>query len=449
MQLRRQKMKTKGKAPPKTIRERTSRLLRMAGSMASQELIKRIQKTEIGRPLLNLPQIQLLVRELSHLKGAAMKFGQMLALEARDYFPEEVCVVLDQLQSNANFLNFETIDQILRTELGIQYKDLIDLSPSPIAAASIGQVHSARLIKGDRLAIKVQYPGIRDSIDSDVKVLAVILKTITLIMGKQIELSGLIQEFSEIFIQESDYIQEASYTHAYREHARSAPELVVPEVYTAYSTQKVLTLSFEEGQNFSQWILTPEATPEIREFYGNLILDLYTREFCDWGLVQTDPNLGNFLFRPEERKLVLLDFGATKSYDLSFRRKYSQLIMATLSKKSQKIISLGEEMGLIDPRESTETQEIFKQLLFESMNPIASAEYDFSESEYPEKMRSISRQLVNSLKFSPPPKDLIFLHRKLSGVFYILRGLKVKLSLRHYTDKFETLASSHNQGPSS
>ncbi len=430
------------KKVPKTVRERTTRLLKMAGSLASQEILKRFQKTQSSiTPLLNLPQIHLLVKELGHLKGAAMKLGQMLALEARDYFPEEVCVILDQLQSNASFLEFPVIESILKTELQEKYQDFSEISEEPIAAASIGQVHFSKLQSGEELAIKIQYPGIADSIDSDIKILSKILKAASFLMRKQVDLTPLIQEFSQILIQESNYLKEANYSENYREKAKVLPEIIIPAIYNQYSTQKILTMEFKRGQKFSQWISTQEATLENRSFYGKLILDLYTREFCDWGLVQTDPNLGNFLFCSKNRTLVLLDFGATKEYDLDFRRNYSKLITATLEKNSKKILKLGEQMRLIHPQESVETKNIFKELLLESMKPIAQKEYDFSESSYPEKMRTITRNLVKSLRFSAPPENLIFLHRKLSGVFYILRGLKIKLQLKSYTERFEALDS--------
>ena len=216
--------------------------------------------------------------------------------------------------------------------------------------------------------------------------------------------------------------------------------MVVPVVHRDFSTDQVLTMDFESGIKLIDWLKTSTATPEMRKFYGEIILGLYSREICDWGLVQTDPNLGNFLFRPSERKLVLLDFGATKRYELKFRKLYSQLIMATLAKKKTRVLELGEEMGLIDPRESEEAKEVFKDLLFESMRPITLPEYDFGETEYPENMRKLAQSLVRVLKYSPPPRELIFLHRKLSGVFNILRALKVRLPLGQYTERFEALA---------
>ena len=116
--------------------------------------------------------------------------------------------------------------------------------------------------------------------------------------------------------------------------------------------------------------------------------------------------------------------------------------MAIMSNKYENIIAIAEEMSLIDPRENKAAKEIFKALVVESMKPIVLDNFDFSDNHYPQNIRTLSRNLVSALKFSPPPKDLIFLHRKLSGVFQILRLLKVKLSLKKYTQKYENLASS-------
>jgi len=434
-------MKKSYKEPPRSVRERTSRLLKMAGSIATEELRRRIQNKGLeANPLLNLSQVQFLVQELAHLKGAAMKLGQMLALEARDYFPEEICQILDQLQANASFLDYSHIHSILEADLKGRISDLHQISRQPIAAASIGQVHTAEFHQGHKVAIKVQYPGIRDSIHSDVKVLGSLLKTVAVLMRKQVDLNDLIEEFSEIFIQEADYEQEARLTQLYQEKALACPELIIPKIYTNYCSQRILTMSYEPGLRLHDWIQKDQPKAELRDFYGKLILDLYTREFCEWGLVQTDPNLGNFHFRPKDRALVLLDFGATKAYDFKFRRQYSKLIVATLKSDRKKVLEIGQEMGLISPQESREAQALFEELLFESMYPITMSEYDFGESDYPERMRNISRRFVKELKFSPPPRQLIFLHRKLSGIFYILRGLKVKLPLRSYTEKFEALA---------
>ena len=427
--------------PPKSATKRSARLLMMMGSIASKEISKKIS-SRFGaedNPLIRIKQAQVLVKELGHLKGASMKLGQMLALEARDFLPDEVCQILEQLQSEASFMDIQTIMQILDQELGAKKRDFSLISEIPLAAASIGQVHRARLAERD-VVLKVQYPGIQESIHSDVKVLSRVLKTIAGLLKKQIELDGLVTEFAEIFSQETNYLQEAAFAARYREQAQVLKSVIVPEVLTGYSTSRVICMNYESGVTISSWMRAPSQDLEKRKFYGHLILDIYTREFCDWGLVQTDPNLGNFLLRPDSDELVLLDFGATKSYDLEFRKQYSSLIVAVLEKNEVKVLRQAEEMNLIDPRESLEAKRIFCELIFESIYPITLSEYNFSDESYVRNMRKHSKALMTALKFSSPPKNLIFLHRKLGGIFNMLRILKVTLDLRHYTERFEQLA---------
>ena len=410
-------------------------------SQLKKEISKKIS-SRFGaedNPLIRIKQAQVLVKELGHLKGASMKLGQMLALEARDFLPDEVCQILEQLQSEASFMDIQTIMQILDQELGAKKRDFSLISEIPLAAASIGQVHRARLAERD-VVLKVQYPGIQESIHSDVKVLSRVLKTIAGLLKKQIELDGLVTEFAEIFSQETNYLQEAAFAARYREQAQVLKSVIVPEVLTGYSTSRVICMNYESGVTISSWMRAPSQDLEKRKFYGHLILDIYTREFCDWGLVQTDPNLGNFLLRPDSDELVLLDFGATKSYDLEFRKQYSSLIVAVLEKNEVKVLRQAEEMNLIDPRESLEAKRIFCELIFESIYPITLSEYNFSDESYVRNMRKHSKALMTALKFSSPPKNLIFLHRKLGGIFNMLRILKVTLDLRHYTERFEQLA---------
>ncbi len=434
-----------GSSPPKSAGERTARMIMMLGSLATKEISRKIQNTFDleSDPLSRLKQAQVLVKELGHLKGAAMKLGQMLALEARDYLPDEVCQVLEQLQSNASYMDYKTVDQIIDRELGEKRKDFSYLSETPLAAASIGQVHRATL-NGEDVVLKIQYPGINESIHSDIKVLGKVLKAVAGLMKKQVELDAILDEFADIFSQESDYLQEAVFLERYRKCASGLPNIIVPRAFNNYSTAKVLCMTYETGLTLPNWMRSDPSDLDKRKYYGQLILDIYTREFCDWGLVQTDPNLGNFLIRPEQSEMVLLDFGATKAYDFTFRKQYSELVVSVLSRNEKELMRIAEEMSLIDPRESEEAKKIFRELMFESMHPITLPEYDFRDQTYVENMRKHSKALVVALKYSPPPKTLIFLHRKLGGIFQMLRILKVSLDLRGYTTRFEALAKTTN-----
>ena len=163
------------------------------------------------------------------------------------------------------------------------------------------------------------------------------------------------------------------------------------------------------------------------------ILDLYCREFFSWGLVQTDPNHGNFLMRDDGR-IVLLDFGATLEYDAQFRAEYVHLLRTVETKDVGATVQAGIDFRILDPREPEEPRRLFAEMLFNAMEPFepGAQPFVFRDQGYAERARDIGRRFTRSLKFSPPPKKLIFLHRKLGGIFHLLRRLDVQLDLYPY-----------------
>lgn len=413
----------------------------MAGAVAGQEITRRIRRQvdEKAETLIRIRQATRVVQELGHLKGAAMKAGQMLALEGRDFLPDEVVQVLEKLQNSVSFMDEAQVKKILQAELGSRYSQLSDLQFPPIAAASIGQVHRAR--RGDQsLAIKVQYPGIQDGLESDLKVLGRVLKGLVRAMGRQINIEGMLEEFGQIFLQESDYLQEARFLARYRACAEGMEGVLIPQPHPELSTSRILTMDYLPGETLTRWVRDNQPSQEDRTAIGQLILELYTREFCEWGLVQTDPNPGNFLVRPDDRKLILLDFGACKEFAPAFRTQYSRLVMAVVRRHDPELFALSDQLGLIDPRESAETRAALKELLYASMAPITQGIYDFTDEAYLPMVRQLGRKFAFSLKYSPPPRNLIFLHRKLSGVFFMLKTLGVRLELASHLARFEALA---------
>jgi aarF domain-containing kinase len=417
----------------------------MGAQVAAEQVKRSLQQEDApegdgNRPgknkktLLSKKQAQLLVDELSHLKGAAMKVGQLLSLEARDYLPPDVLDVLEKLSSDIGIvMSKDQVVEILRTEL-VNFGQIERLSDKPIAAASIGQVHQAYVFDKP-VAVKVQYPGIRKSLKSDIKILTGVLRTAGFLVKRSTDFGPLLDEFTSIFEQESDYEQEAHFMRAYGVLARSQG-YIVPHHLENLSSAAVLTMDFCVGHKLSVW--GKDAAKERREALAKKILELYMLEFCDWGLVQTDPNLGNFLVDDQDR-LILLDFGATKAYSFLFRRQYAGLVVAAYESDKKSIIRLSEEMGLIDARENDDAKAVFCQLMLESMRPMKLSWYDFTESSYALNMRALTRSLVGSLRFSAPPRNLIFLHRKLSGVFHMVKMLSVGLDLRSYVQRYRVL----------
>lgn len=429
------------KKPPQTPLARSRELLGLASGVASREFGTRLKGFfgDDGAKVRNqIENAQALVQTLGRMKGAAMKFGQLLSVELSDLLPPEVASILANLQDRGEAMDFSVVQDVLREDLGAErLAKLHALTPTPIASASIGQVHAARLgsATGAPLAVKVQFPGIRDTIDSDLSLLEKAAKGFLAVSSREADLTPVFDELRSVLKQEADYVLEAQFLNEYRTAALAydSERYAIPEVYLELSTSRVLTMSLEPGLRLTDF-LARKPSLELREHYARAILDLYFSEFFKWGLVQTDPNFANFLFRPTDKKLVLLDFGATRRYPPAFRERYSQLLVAAQDKRRDDVLDIAYELEIIDRRESQETLDLFLALLQKSLEPFRPElqPFDFSASEYRTEVRNVSVTFAKALRFTPPPRAILFLHRKLGGVFHLIRNLDVRMDLLPY-----------------
>jgi len=332
---------------------------------------------------------------------------------------------------------FEDVSKILEKELGADtLTTLSSLTETPIASASIGQVHKAQY-DGQEIALKIQFPGVDKSLESDVYLLKKIANAFVKIQGKDIQLDDLFEEFIDILKQEVDYLKEASHMTRYREMLASDPRYVIPIAIPNLTTSRVLGMTYESGMRPQDW-LDSSPSDEERDFFARAFLDLYVSEFYRHGFVQTDANFGNFLIRPREKQLVLLDFGAMKVFDEDFRNQYRTLLKLIQTGNDEEIFQFAVEIGMLDSRESKECQKAFGDMLRLSVAPFEGegTAFDFGSSEYSTQMNEKSMKFTRLIRYSPPPKNILFLHRKLSGLFRLLQSMKVKITLQEYWENF-------------
>lgn len=420
---------------PKGIFSRSMELLRLATKVGSEEILSRSDAAAR-----QIEQAKALVDSLGRLKGAAMKVGQLLSMDFSDLFPPEVRQILEQLQNNSpHFMSEEEVRSILKRELGDEYNSIENLSASPIAAASIGQVHSAQW-KGKDVVLKVQYPGIAASIDTDMAMLKGVVQSIATLSRKKMDLDPLFNEFVKVFKAETDYVAELESLILYKQRMSKFTEYVCPTVYPKLSTSVVLGMSHEKGISLKDWIRqTPSM--ERRERLGRRILNLYTVEFFENAFVQSDPNPANFLVDSEDR-IVLLDFGAVKSFTDDFISEYTSLMKYVAKKDLPAATFQAEKMNFLNPKETEATKELFYHMLRSSLCAFdaESQPFDFNNKDYFEQTKVTSHTFAKSAEFSPPPHEIIFLHRKLVGVFGILRDLGLKIDLTPYWKKVTVVA---------
>lgn len=418
---------------PTGIWKRGSKLAFAASKIALTEVSSRLKSWETEKEKLEsqLATTRALVKTLSELKGASMKLGQLLSLDFGDFLPPEIIKVLEGLHQDAVSLSYKDIEKILKQELGNKFDELSDISQKPIASASIGQVHTAWL--GDKkVVLKVQYPNVAKTIPQDVKILSTLLTQLARIQNKQIDFSPLLQEVSEVMRLEADYLNELKMLQQYRENFKDS-RFVIPDGYADFSTDKVLCLDFVEGQKLTDWLQTADS--DLKEKVADDLLMLYLKEFFQHGLVQTDPNPGNFFITPEN-KIALLDFGAVKFYKAEFISGYTKVIKAALAENREQVLQHSYEMGFIDPRENDETKNTYCDLINLVANHFRTYDiFDFKDKSFITESQKLAWQLSKKSQFSPPPKELIFLHRKLGGIFVLIRKLGVSMVLKDYWDR--------------
>ena len=429
----------KSKSIPKSTLARSTELLKLAAKVGGKEIKHRIQqvseKVQENSPSQlskQIEQVKLMVDSLGRLKGAAMKIGQLVSMDFGDLFPPEVRTILEQLQNQSpHFLDIQEIKKILQKELNSKFDLLSELSEKPIAAASIGQVHTA-FYKGRKIVLKIQYPNIDKSIDSDLTILQGIVQALLSVARKKMDLTSIFNEMKIVFSRETNYLLELENLKRYQEIFSSHSDYVVPQAVDELCTERVVAMNYEEGVTLREWI-RKTSDPKDKEAMGSKVLDLYLIEYFQNAFVQSDPNPANFLVN-SKNQLVLLDLGAVRSFERSFVTDYVELMNCVHSMDRPASIFQSEKMGFLDSREKLETKNLFYEMLRSSLCAFDENRqpFDFNDREYFKHSQNVSQDFSRLSEFTPPPSKLIFLHRKLVGIFGLLKDLGLKVDLRSY-----------------
>ncbi len=265
---------------------------------------------------------------MTQMKGAFMKLGQMLSLQAHT-LPEPYLRRLADLQWEAPPMHATLMRMQFRNEMGRAPEEVFDgFEREPFAAASLGQVHRARLKSGEPVAVKIQYPGIDRSIESDFANFKAMLSTIRLSRDQYGEVWDAVEEVRLHFHREVDYVREAETIETFRRLLRDREDVRIPRVYRDFSKRRVLTMEFLEGRHLRDYLKTGPSQRE-RDAIAERLLDLFFRQAFDFGLLHADPHPGNYLFL-EGGRIGLLDFGCSKEFDRDFIEEHKKLFRIPL-----------------------------------------------------------------------------------------------------------------------
>jgi predicted unusual protein kinase regulating ubiquinone biosynthesis (AarF/ABC1/UbiB family) len=394
--------------------------------------------------LLLMSQLKVLSTELGQLKGSVMKVGQMLSVVGEYFLPPEANEFLKSLQSHSPPLAWSEIEKVLKRELGPQSLSELVISHEPIASASLGQVHRAvRKSDGAVIALKIQYPGVDQAIEGDLKVLKYVF-SVTKLIPKGPQYDQIFEEVKTMLHQEVDYVQEMKTTQEFKELLKDFPRYIVPTPFPEYSTRRVLATSLEEGVAID----SGEAkifSQERRNAIAQDVLRLYFMEIFKFNAMQTDPHFGNYRVRvgktPEDDKLILFDFGAVRKFPKKFISHYRELVAGCLDQDKEKIEKAATDLQFMHTDDTPEMIEEFVNLCLLIIEPFRSGLYRWGETDLPNRVGVSASKLALSFRLRPPPREIVFLDRKMAGVFIFLSVLKAEVDGRQLLESYLELGA--------
>ncbi len=414
---------------------RARRAMKM-GELASQVGYSYLW-TSIRRPFLNasardrellethIKNAQRIVEGSAQLRGAFLKLIQMLSMR-HDLLPGEALDVLKATQSNVPPMSYPMIAEQIRKELGGKPDQLFrNFDQTAFAAASLGQVHRAKLKDGRDVAVKVQYPGVESTVNQDLKNLKILLKTLGSlardVMRQKVDVNTIYGELEVRLKEELDYYLEARNMTEYGKFFAGDPDIIIPQVIKDLSSRRVLTMTFIDGYPLMD-VLGTEVEEELRRWVARKCSEFAWRQVLEFGSLHTDFHPGNYLvtYHPN---LGVLDFGSIRRFSEPVRKGYLQVSKAILDEDDKSLAAGLVKLGYIDRAQDPKPMLEVIRILFEPM--YTRGEFDPASYDTVKKAQQVG-ELALENKLYKSPDHSVFLLRALVGMEGIITRLAVK-----------------------
>ncbi len=417
---------------------RAARLLRfggiasgIAGGVAAGGLraLASGRRPDLAQLLLTPANTLRLTDGLSHLRGAALKLGQMLSMDTGLVLPDELTAILGRMRDSARHMPPKQLQTVLNAEWGAGwYGRFARFDVRPFAAASIGQVHRAVTRDGQDLAIKVQYPGVRASIDSDVDNVATLLRLPGL-LRREMDIGPLLSEAKRQLHAEADYLAEAQHLTRFGALLAGSDTFVLPALHENLCTPQVLAMGFMDSAPLDGLVDAPQA---VRDRVATALIDLVLRELFVFGAMQTDPNLANYRYDPKTNRIVLLDFGAVQPISPELAADFRALARVALEGGEAATREAMLRIGYFSPATVPHHQDLIQSMFTTAMAPLRqTTPFDFGRSDLLERLRDMGLVLGNDRELAHvPPAATLFLHRKIGGMYLMAAKLRARVALR-------------------
>lgn len=365
---------------------------------------------------------------MGEMKGAAMKIGQMLSADPELVDPA-FAEKLATLQREAPPMDFETVAAQIERWLDRPIDAVFrHFDPDPIGAASIGQVHRATLFDGRTVAVKIQYPGIADSIESDLKNMASVLKVGRVFVTKE-RADGFVTEARDAILAEADYRREGANLARFEAMlADDWPDVRIPEPVPEYTAEQVLVMGFCEGEKLDDAINAIE-DPERRDALAHRLVELFVHLFHERFTLHADPHPGNFMLAPDGA-LVLLDFGCIRDFDEALADDILRMLVAFWDDDMPRLKALLKRRGFGREGMVWPDDAVLREYLQMILEPIATeGPFRFADFKVAARVRAFFKRNLGFLKVVPPPELLLYF-RVLGGLKGMLTRIDAAVDLR-------------------
>ncbi|CAM3773162.1 AarF/ABC1/UbiB kinase family protein [Mucilaginibacter galii] len=394
---------------------------------------KKLFNPAMDRTELNEDNAADIYESLSELKGSALKVAQMLSMD-KNILPKAYVDQFSQSQYNAPPLSGPLIVQTFRKYFGKSPEQIYDkFNLRSTNAASIGQVHEAEL-NGQKLAVKIQYPGVGDSISSDLKLIKPF--AFRLLGMSEKELNVYMREVEERLVEETDYELEVRRSIEFSNACANLDNIVFPTYYPELSSKRIITMSWLEGMHLKEFMLT-NPSQELRNQIGQALWDFYNYQQHELRAVHADPHPGNFLILPDGQ-LGVIDFGCIKEMPEDFYYPFFSLTSTNLLENKEETIKAFRKLEMIQPNDSPQQIEFYYGMYHKMIGlfakPYMSSTFDFSETAFFEELYGFGEQIAKMPEFKQARgvKHFIYVNRTNFGLYNILHELKAQVKTDTY-----------------
>jgi predicted unusual protein kinase regulating ubiquinone biosynthesis (AarF/ABC1/UbiB family) len=408
----------------------------LSAALGTARQVSAGRKPNLAAAVLTPRNAERLAHRLAALRGPAMKLGQILSLQSEEILPETLSNALAVLSAQGYSMPDTQLRRVLGREYGKGWKSrFAHFDFEPVAAASIGQVHRARKHGGHELALKIQYPGVARSVDSDIDNLASLLGRLDFVTSK-LDIPALAEEAKRQLKLETDYEAEARWLERYRRLAADMPGVVVPHVDRSLTTRHILAMQWIEGEPLER--LASEAVPQARRnAVGRRLFELLFRELFEFRFMQTDPNLANYLYLPTTQQIALLDLGSVAEFRPDFVESYRRACRGVVAGDRDILRQAAFEIGYAHPGDPEPMIRNSVDVLQLVCEPLAHrGPYDFAASALVRRAGGLSIENVMGQGMRLPPAETLFLHRKLLGTFLICTRLRASVNVHALVERF-------------